>query len=98
MLFDIKHTNLKAEHHKVEFGTIGQTFECYQSRLKPYQVAQEKIISTAAIVHAILWPSLGTLEFFMTSSLFFLKVKIRRVGDHTEIVSDDMSLCNIVKR
>jgi len=53
--------NLMAEHHKVEFGTIGQTFECYQSRLKPYQVAQEKIISTAAIVHAILWPSLGVI-------------------------------------
>lgn len=53
-------SNFPAEHHKVEFGTVGQTFECYQSSKVPHQVAQYKTIHTADIVHAIIWPCLGT--------------------------------------
>ena len=54
--------NFEAEMFKLEFGTIGRTFSCYQSTENPRFVTMNKSITTGDIVHAILWPSIGKFK------------------------------------
>ena len=57
--------NFEAEHFKLEYGTAGLTFPCYQSSLNPRHVTRSKSIRTSDMVHAILWPSIGNLSYHM---------------------------------
>ena len=54
--------NFEAEHFKLEYGTAGVTFPCYQSSLNPRHVTRSKSIRTSDMVHAILWPSIGNFS------------------------------------
>ena len=57
--------NFEAEHFKLEYGTAGLTFPCYQSSLNPRHVTRSKSIRTSDMVHAILWPSIGNFAYHM---------------------------------
>ena len=59
--------NFEAEHFKLEYGTAGLTFPCYQSSLNPRHVTRSKSIRTSDMVHAILWPSIGNFPNYMAN-------------------------------
>ena len=68
--------NFEAEHFKLEYGTAGLTFPCYQSSLNPRHVTRSKSIRTSDMVHAILWPSIGNFLYRMANFPNFLSKKI----------------------
>ena len=55
--------NHRVEYHKISYGTVGLTFPCFQSKKDPKQVALSKSIQTSQMVHAVIWPVLGTFRF-----------------------------------
>jgi len=66
--------NFEAEHFKLEYGTAGLTFPCYQSSLNPRHVTRSKSIRTSDMVHAILWPSIGNFHI-----IWAIKWRILRI-------------------
>jgi len=51
--------NILVDLYKLEHGHEGNVIPCYQDTENPRNVAVDRVISTAMMVHAILWPSLG---------------------------------------
>ena len=78
--------NFEAEHFKLEYGTAGLTFPCYQSSLNPRHVTRSKSIRTSDMVHAILWPSIGNFpnymvnfkDFCLAMRIFLLILKVTK--------------------
>ena len=57
--------------YKLENGRDGQVIPCYQSESSPRNVAVDRVISTAMMVHAILWPSLGMCLSLIGCTIFW---------------------------